>query len=79
MPAAGAGMAALGLMSLVGIVRARRKRRRGEDTAVSEADERRGVAWRETERRMAAYLAAREDGRGSGQEPGPERKDAGNS
>ena len=58
-------MAVLSLLGLVGLVRARRKRRLGgKDEPVNDAAAKRLAAARETERRMAAYLASRDDGKG---------------
>lgn len=66
--ATGAGFGGLvtALMPLVGIVAilaSRRKRRRGRDVT-DEEFERRQVATAEVQRRMAAYLAGRDTGRG---------------
>lgn len=65
MPTNGTRTAVLGLLGLAAVVRAWRRRRRGEGEApVDDEAERRRAATRETERRMAAYLRSRDEGRG---------------
>ena len=63
--AAGPGLGGLvaALLPLVGIitmVRARKRRKRGKAEPVDETFEKRRDAARESERRMAAYLASRD-------------------
>ena len=65
MPSNGTRVAVMGLLGIAALVRAWRRRRRGEgDAPVDEEVERRRAATRETERRMAAYLRSRDEGRG---------------
>lgn len=63
--ATGAGLgglvtAVLPLLGLVTLVTARRRRKRGESVPVDEEFEKRRAATLEAERRMAAYLASRD-------------------
>lgn len=52
--------AVLPLLGLVTMVKARRRRKRGEPVPVDEEFEKRRAATLEAERRMAAYLASRD-------------------
>lgn len=52
-------MALVPLVGIATILKARRNRKRGEPAPLDEAFEKRQAATRETERRMAAYLAQR--------------------
>jgi MYXO-CTERM domain-containing protein len=65
MPTNGTRTVVVGLLGLAAVVRAwRKRRRRNEDTPEDDETEKRIAATRETERRMAAYLRSRDQGRG---------------